>query len=396
MSELSGLAGVSSFVNLAGQSMLQEDAQAENRKNMAMSNRMGIANQINSARNVVEGYKKAGLSPALAANGNFSPVANPSVPSSPMGTFNSQNFSEGAMQMAQADLLSAEARKANAEANRMEHEDEGSNQVIKQFAERVLNDSAHPLNDDDRRYWESVQRDANNGMYNLGDVNSQHQLENLVQNHAKTFDEVYSKLYQEQLMKAYLAHEVPEDMAKMPRAKVAEIGLVLGKLAAETYKINSETALNVGRAEEIQANIKKLLAEAKSLYHGDLWQMWDAGDYGKVFATIAGAAAKEVIGWAAFGKVAKVAQGARIAGSKTFGGSVLSNVDRQVELSRKQYNARSWAETMHKRNKHLGELEKSKKNAWQRSNALEGELQGYRSKKRSRAFPNPSQEELPF
>lgn len=397
--ELSGFvgSGATMGMQMVGQSMLQKDAQRYNTESMKMANRMAVANQINSARNVVEGYKRAGLSPALAANGNFSPAQAPSAPSSPMGSVAAPSVAASVMELSQAKLLDAEARKANAEADRMEHEDSGANNVIKSFAERVLNDSAHDMSPDDVAYWESVKRQASEGDYNVGDIDSQHRLENLIQNHTQTFDSVYSHLYQERLMQAYLSHEVPEVMANMREGEFKQLALVMGKLSAETLKINSDVVLNTAKEREIEANIQKLLAEAKSIYHGDISAMWQAGDYSALLSKLTYDTAQSLIGFAGMGKVAKALNaGQRVAGSPTMQRSVLMNVDRQVNLSRKQYSARQWAETMHKRNKQLGESERSRNNAWKRSNALENELLGSRLKRsKSGAFPN-TQENLPF
>lgn len=399
MSALEGttMSGVGTAINLIGQGMLQEDAQAENRANMKMANRMGQAAQVNAARNTVQGYKQAGLSPALAAMGNFSPAQTPSAVASPMGSVSTPSPATSAAELANMRLVNAQAEKTEVEAERMRHEDEGSNQVLKSTAERILNDSAHPLNDDDRAYWESVKKRAEDGDFNLGDVQSQHNLENLIQNHVKTFDEVAAKLYAEQLHKAYLAHQVPETMAKMPEAQFKQLALVMGKINAETLKLNSDVVLNVAKQREIEANIQKLLAEAKSIYHGDIAAMWQASDYSALLSRLTYDTAQSLIGFVGMGKVAKgLGLGRAALSSPTMRGSVLNNVDRQAALSKKQYNARQWAETMYKRNQQLGKQYRSAQNANKRAAALENELQGNRMKRtRSGAFPK-QQVELPF
>lgn len=265
------------------------------------------AAQRNSAKNMVEGFKMAGLNPALAANANFSPAigASPSV-SHQSPQMSAPDVAALQIASAQSRLANAEADKAEVEANRMRHEDAGSNLVLKSTAERILNDFAHPLSDDDKAYWEFVKAAAEKGEFNVGDVQSQHNLENLIQNHAKTFDEVYSKLFSENLMKAYLNHEVPETMANMKEGEFRQLALTLGKINAETLKLNSDVTLNVAKQREIEAHIQELLAQAKSIYHGDIAAMWQAGDYSALLSKFTYDTAQQVVGFIGAGKVAGV------------------------------------------------------------------------------------------
>lgn len=309
------------------------------------------AAQRNSAKNMVEGFKMAGLNPALAANANFSPAigsAGPSV-SHQSPQMSAPDIAALQMSDAQSRLANAEAEKAEVEANRMRHEDAGSNNVLKSTAERILNDSAHPLTDNDKAYWQSVKAAAEKGEFNLGDVQSQHNLENLIQNHSKTFDEVYSKLYSEHLMKAYLNHDVPSTMANMKEGEFRQLALTLGKLNAETLKLNSDVTLNVAKQREIEANIQKLLAEAKSIYHGDIASMWQAGDYSALLSKFTYDTAQQVAGFVGLGKAAKVAGIGRNV-TPTMKNSVLGRMANtskphlsQSELSRISKNAHSWA-----------------------------------------------------
>lgn len=306
--------------------------------------------QIKSAQNMVQSYKMAGLNPALLEGGSFSP----SIGSSPSVNHSAPQMSApdiAALNLSDANarLANAEADKAETEANRMKHEDNGANSVLKSTAERILNDSAHPLSDNDRAYWESVKTSAEKGNFNLGDVQSQHNLENLIQNHSKTFDEVYSKLYSEKLMKAYLAGNVPETMAKMKEGEFKQLALTLGKISAETQKLNSDMSLNVAKQREIEANIQKLLAEAKSIYHGDIAEMWNASDYIALASKFGYETLQSVIGYAGMGKVAKAVTASRGV-SPQMKNSVLGRLAKsskpllsKEELSKISKNAHSWA-----------------------------------------------------
>lgn len=263
--------------------------------------------QKNSAKNMVEGYKMAGLNPALVAGANFSPA----IGGAPSVSHQSPQISPldiASLQIsdAQSRLANAEAEKTEVEVQRMRHEDAGSNNVLKSTAERILNDSAHPLSDNDKAYWESVKSAAEEGKFNLGDVQSQHNLENLIQNHSKTFYEVYSKLYSEQLMKAYLSHNVPETMANMKEGEFKQLALTLGKINAETLKLNSDVTLNVAKQREIEAHIQELLAQAQSIYHGDIAAMWQSGDYSALLSKFTYDTAQQVVGFIGAGKVAGV------------------------------------------------------------------------------------------
>lgn len=340
------------------------------------------AAQRNSAKNMVEGFKMAGLNPALAANSNFSPaIGGASSVSHQSPQMSAPDIAALQMSDAQSRLANAEAEKAEVEANRMRHEDAGSNSVLKSTAERILNDSAHPLSDNDKAYWELVKNAAEEGKFNLGDVQSQHNLENLIQKHAKTFDEVYSKLYSEQLMKAYLNHNVPETMANMKEGEFQQLALTLGKISAETLKLNSDVTLSVAKQREIEAHIQELLAQAKSIYHGDIAAMWQAGDYSALLSKFTYDTAQQVAGFVGLGKAAKVAGVGRKA--LTMQNSVLGKLskegywDRQTRLSKEAVRAHDWARTMADHNRMLGRSEPFLKN------------QRKGSRKKSSEFPLP-------
>ena len=113
------------------------------RENIMLNNRLGLENQRQSASNVVAGFKMAGLSPALASQGSFSPVATPSAPMQ-SSEVPKLSIMEALASSTQRRLMDAEARKAEAEATDKEidvkrkgDEDATWNMNMKQYFEEL-------------------------------------------------------------------------------------------------------------------------------------------------------------------------------------------------------------------------------------------------------------------
>ena len=73
-------AAAGQMANTAAQSSMNKAEARAWRGNQGYNYELSQDAQKNAAKNMVEGYKMAGLSPALAAGGNFSPASMPSAP----------------------------------------------------------------------------------------------------------------------------------------------------------------------------------------------------------------------------------------------------------------------------------------------------------------------------
>lgn len=113
---------------------------AYNKEQMALQYAYGQRAQKNTASNLVQGLKMAGLSPALAVQGNF--AAAPSVTSSGMPSSTPHSFAspvtgvQNFLEMAQAKLVEAESEKVEAEKKIVDND----------LERREAEDATHALN----------------------------------------------------------------------------------------------------------------------------------------------------------------------------------------------------------------------------------------------------------
>lgn len=280
--DFSPLASVGGLVaNAFVQDKLNDRQNARQQSNMGLAYQQAQAAQRNAAANEVVGMRAAGLNPATIGDGHFQASLG-SASAASASPSPSMQLAQDIQAVSNSRLMDAEARKANAEANRMEHEDNSSNQTLKSFAEHML--SQDNLSDDAKAYWASVVRGAEAGDYNLGDVQSQKNFENLVSTHADSSANVYVKAYEQALHKAFIDNDIMRTNVRLKEGELKQLILNLSKLSWETIKLQTSSGLDNAKSTEAVANMHKLIAEANSIYHGDIAALFANGDYQAIMA----------------------------------------------------------------------------------------------------------------
>lgn len=246
--------------------------------------------QRDSALNVRKGLEQAGLSPALMANGNFSPaqgsLGSGSGASAPMPRFDLGNALMQGAQIenirAQNDVLKADAKSKEVDSELKQQElenvqsrDSTIDLRVRNYAQSMIDDP--DVSESDKATWQvvlDISRSFNKGSLdgirefrNLQTENSDASLK-LVQN--KVMQEVYA-LQDENGFAQYIA-----DLPRVERAKtISEIG----KIFHEVIKLGVDTELSEAQKAKIGAEIEKLMRESNLTYHKDWASMIQNGDY---------------------------------------------------------------------------------------------------------------------
>lgn len=86
------------------------------------------------------------------------------------------------------------------------------------------------------------------------------------------------KMLEKAIVEAKKNHNVPETLAKMPKAELAKLLALKAQIIAEAGKLKSETKLNDEKVKEVRSNVKRLDQETKSILHNDPVEMWNADE----------------------------------------------------------------------------------------------------------------------
>lgn len=273
-----GGAGASGLMGF-GASYLQ---QKYTRENMKRAYSLGQMEELRRASNQTKGLQMAGLNPALASEGKFSPasVSAPSVPNMP---FPSVDF-------AQSSLMSAEAKKAEAEAESIKIDNENkldANMTAVYNLENFFNGlQREALEDGDLDLAENYSR-LSSQVGSVGALRSLHDYFNMadssVQYRLHHIDYQFtSKVVDEQLKKGYF-----RDVAKLPRTErlkfakeIDHLNHVIKNLDMSTVKTSHDITLT-------DAEIERVKYLARQINNSDVNSMVAEGKYAQAAAVIA-------------------------------------------------------------------------------------------------------------
>lgn len=181
--------------NYYGQKNANRQARADQKKQQTALYKMSQQSQVNSASNTVKGLKLAGLNPALAAGGNFSPVATPSasqpnykaaevpdispsimqaaslaqqnrIAEKQLDLQESRTRSQNAVDAANADLANANAEAVRGSVSESNAKNRASGLFAQRYFESKLEEARKSGNEKDIRYYETMLgNDFNSGTF---------------------------------------------------------------------------------------------------------------------------------------------------------------------------------------------------------------------------------------
>lgn len=293
------------MVNNGMQAMFQDRADSNWRENQAFAQKLAQDAQRDSMANLIEGAKKAGISPAVVANGNFSPAVAGSapmqqrnaVPLDMASMFQAQKAGEVAD--AQVENLKEEARMKRIENDRKDSEDLVLDSGAQKYLEQIRD--SYPKDSYTYQVYDEVAktpklfftRGAYDALKDVADFDallseidtrkSTARLQNLI-NNAKVDSKAYRAL------------------ASMPEAELQLVykDVVLKQaLAVNAYEQSKTEGDKRAELQKRQAYLeseaKKVDEEARRIRYGKYGNMWERGDLTEAVAEIAGNTA-EVLG----------------------------------------------------------------------------------------------------
>lgn len=291
---------ISGKMNAAEAREEQKRQHRYNKELMNLSYKYGQSEQQNSALNTKLGYRMAGISPALVAQGNFAPASGPSpLASTPTPNRFPKMDSLGIGIETLLQMKNLKAQTANLEANtkntEIKNQQEQNANEVSQYLSDVyfskLADSAHSP-EEQKAYEHLASIAKNKGAYGL--------LMSYIDNLDKR--ELYDAHYQEYLLKKDLAwfkrngdnEGIFLNMARMDSKQFehldASIKMLIEQakaLSAQKELTDEERNLKLSQIKLTDEQIANLKAVTENVKNSNIVKMVDDGEYGKaLIATI--------------------------------------------------------------------------------------------------------------
>lgn len=251
------------------------------------------------------GLERAGLSTALATEGKFSaPVGNAATPPATQGQrLDPMMTADLVSKQLQNKLLAEEVRGKDIDNTRKEDEDATIDKNLRRTLDNVLQNPN--LSEDDRKWFEAM-RD-NSHPYSLGsrdgldkflDLDVKTQTSKLAKNEASFKDDLLKFKRENGSIEAIQKMDIAQLNSLVMHTSLAKMQLMA--VAAGIPKTEQEI-----RTLESQA--MKNIAEANSIYHGDIAELWKQKDFGALIAHYVDVGISEGVGLVGLGAKAKVA-----------------------------------------------------------------------------------------
>ncbi len=338
--------GLETYGNYQMQKNFNRQARADWNKQQQTLYNMSQQSQVNAASNNVKGLKLAGLNPALAAGGNFSPVATPTssqpnyrapeadyssaitqiaslaqqnrIAEKQLELQESRTRSQNAVDSANADLAIANAEAVRGTVGESDVKNRTAGLYAQRYFESKLEDARKSGNEKDIRYYETMlENNFNSGTFaalsqwnGFRDVDSRltYDLEerefnrmilDLKKNNgaaqvlaeAPQRERDYILAQTQQLAKKI---ELTEEQKNLIRQQISESKRREENIDADTSLKYSQAELSDIRIdftkkqmELIDQQVKNLEQQLKTMYHNDYQSMVDNGDYLKSYTYLA-------------------------------------------------------------------------------------------------------------
>lgn len=300
-------------------------------KQQNVLNRMALENRRTEAQDYVEGLKAAGFSPALAAKGNFTPVAMsapqkssgvPQMPSVNMAAMYEATIhgqvaaSEINKNNAEADLLRSQATGQGIANDRMTQEDVTSRTLVQTQIHSFLNDPVVQKNPELSAAFSQMLDASNMNKFNLGTLRANQEFFKTVSEGNAAAIQKVKNVLENMSVEAFIQAGIPEAQVSIIKQQIMLNHANLIKASADAALAYSNIALNADKSKELLSQAAKNLSEANYMYSKDAVSQWKSGDYTALAVNIATGAINAAAGSAGFGAGTAIA--GKIAG-KTIG-----------------------------------------------------------------------------
>ena len=227
--------------------------------------------------NQITGFSSAGFSP-LASLGNVaqSPVTSSNV-AMPVPRGNVAPSSSTLLELEQAKNLNAQTENLKIKNRREQSEDNGSAQALFEYANAKLKDNPN-MTTEQKAYWESIlERDP--ATFNVGDINAELNFKKLVTADVDSTANAIKKSYESYMWNAYKQGKMPYLEISKNENEVRKLIAELANIEANTLLTSASTLMKPNEMRKIDSETAKNIAEANSIYHGDIVSLFQNGDY---------------------------------------------------------------------------------------------------------------------
>lgn len=252
------------------------------------------------------GLERAGLSTALATEGKFSaPVGNSATPPSTQGQRIDPMYAADLLsKQLQNKLLAEEVRSKDIDNTHKEDEDATIDMNLRRILDQILQNPN--LSEDDRRWFNAMRENSHpyslgsrNGLDKFLDLDVKVQTSKLAKNEARFKNELINFKRENGSIEAIQKMDIAQLNSLVMHTALAKMQLM--SVAAGIPKTEQEI-----RTLESQA--MKNIAEANSIYHGDIAELWKQKDFGALIAHYVDVGISEGVGLVGLGYKAKVAE----------------------------------------------------------------------------------------
>lgn len=294
--------------------MLARQEQSNYVKNQHMLQDISQSNQRNSAKNIVQGAKLAGLSPAIASAGNFSPAQMASAPlQSKQVNVQTPNLVEAMAVANQSKLIEAQTANIQADtdlktiqAGRQGDEDAIIDVNIKNALIAQRDASTSP---EEKQAYNNLL--VSTAVFSKGSLEGLSEFKGFEQKLSDVNLKKFQNDFETRVLELKSSNEAAASLAAMPELERRQIIQGLSESLIRMYKMRSDVAVNEADIPKIKAETAKIATETKSIYHSDYNQLIDNDDYRAALVNIAKDVLKGVSAGAGFAAGSRVLGGGR-------------------------------------------------------------------------------------
>lgn len=292
------LAGLAAGAEMAWNAASADKSYERQRKLTHLENELNQQAQVNAASNVVKGYKKAGISPALAANGNFSPVG---VSVSGTNKADSVHIDPMAAQAirtsrAEEELLNAEKRNVDSQTrgndidnDRKSDEDAATDENLRNLWQILADDAVRRGNTALADQYRGYATDSN-VTYTKGSANAMEQYNNIVRSLSESQRKLSADKVEISVNRLIDSNPaIKNAMASLPVTQQKELKARISREYADAYAAYASGDLSQAQADEIPSRIEKNIQEAwlaqtqgDKTHNSDARTLINNGEFGKL------------------------------------------------------------------------------------------------------------------
>lgn len=336
MSILAGLAAgaglgvvqgsLGSAIQYHNQKALNEQAQRNYERNLKLQQKLNLQSSFQQVANSTAALRAAGISPVVATGANFNaPATTAPMQSSSAGMPNVDVLGGvtagvgASLAKGQSDLMSANERKLNADAEAQEiqnererNRDSSVNAASHVMLQEMLDTTDNPFT---RGLLETYLDEAD-GNFDVGRLRAfSETFFDLSQRERDRELDFLAKEQDKLVLQKQFDNDAATALADMPRALRFQLYKNIALLNAQIGSLENQTPTKEDFDKKYAADISKTAQEVQSLLHNDPAAMWQAGDITSLLVVTGADAAKAFAGGAGFAAGTAVTRGAGAAGS---------------------------------------------------------------------------------